>query len=331
MPELKIGETMIFEKKILSIYDQKLLKRRDPDGRAHLLVKEDFPGLCAKEYSFLGDKGQTLFAYVYHRGEVRGERLIMLDHGMGCGHSSYLAEIDSITRRGYTVFTYDHTGTHRSGGDNIGGFSQSLSDLDLAMKFVRSLDEFRKSKISVIGHSWGGFSTMNIPAIHPDISHVVAISGFISPRAIQNQVARGLLRIYRPTLYALEKATLPSYAHFDGRESMKVAKNTRALFIHSRDDKTCSFKMHFEELRRALSDEERIEFLAVDKKNHHPQYTCEAVEYKRRFSREMKRRIKNGTLSTDAEKAEFLRSYDRFKLYEQDEELWDRIFEFLEK
>ena len=322
---------MILEKKILAIYEKKLLRRRDPDGRAHLLVKEDFPGLCAKEYSFTGDKGQTLFAYVYHRGEVRHDRLIMLDHGMGCGHSSYLAEIDAITRRGYTVFTYDHTGTHRSGGDSIGGFSQSLSDLDRAVKFVRSLDEFHDSKISVIGHSWGGFSTMNIPALHTDISHVVALSGFISPRVIQNQVSRGLLRIYRPTLYGVEKAALPEYARFDGRESIKAAKNTRALFIHSRDDKTCSFKMHFEELRRALEGEERIEFLAVDKKNHHPQYTCEAVEYKRRFSREMKRRIKNGTLDTDAEKAEFLSSYDRFKLYEQDEKLWDSIFEFLEK
>ena len=322
---------MIFEKKILSIYERKLLRRRDPDGRAYVFTKSDFDGLCSRDTSFTGDKGQRLSAHFYYRGEPRYDRLIMLDHGMGCGHASYLKEIDVITRRGYTVFTYDHTGTMNSEGENIGGFSQSLSDLDRAVAFVRSIDEYKDASISVIGHSWGGFSTMNIAALYPDITHVVAISGFISPKAIQNQALTGLLKLYRPTVYRLERDALPDYYLYDGRESMKKAKNTRALFIHSRDDKTCSFKSHFEELRRALEGEERIEFLAVDNKNHHPQYTEEAVKYKMQFSRELRKRIKNGTLETDKEKSDFVKLYDFHKMAEQDETFWSTVFEFLEK
>ena len=322
---------MIFENKVLGIYKKKLIRRLDGDGSVFYFGKEDFPGLCADDVSFLGDKGQRLYGHFYFRGDKRYDRLMILDHGMGCGHASYLKEIDVITRRGYTVFTYDHTGTLDSEGKDIGGFSQSLSDLDRAVAFVRSLDEYKDASISVIGHSWGGFSAMNIAALYPDITHVVAISGFISPRAIQHQALSGILVIYRPTLYKLERDALPDYYLYDGRESMKKAKNTKTLFIHSRDDKTCSFKAHFEELRRALEGEERIEFLAVDNKNHHPQYTEEAVKYKAEFNRELRRRIKNGTLNTDEEKAEFVNSYDFHKMAEQDETFWNAVFEFLEK
>ena len=322
---------MIFEKKILSIYNHRLLRRRDPDGNAYQLRREDFPGLLSKELSFTGDRGQQLFAYIYYRTEVRRDRLIMLDHGMGCGHSSYLAEIDALTRRGYTVFTYDHTGTDRSGGDNIGGFSQSLSDLDRAVRFVRSLDDFKNSRIAVIGHSWGGFSTMNIAALYPDITHVVAISGFVSPRMIQHQALGGVLRLYRPMLYDLEKSTLPDYADFDGRESLSRAVDTRALIIHSQDDRTCLFKKHFLVLEKALKDNERVKFIAVDNKNHHPQYTEDAVSYKRAYVKELKAKLKHGELSTEGEKAAFVASYDWLRMYRQDEQFWDMVKDFLDK
>ena len=321
---------MIFEKKILNIYGRKLLRRRDPDGRAYLFTADDFEGLSYDEYSFLGDKGQTLYAYLYYQGEKRTDKLILLEHGMGCGHASYLKEIDLLTSRGYTVFTYDHTGTLKSGGDGIGGFSQSLSDLGRAVSFVRTLDGYEKSEISVIGHSWGGYSAMNISALHPDVYRIVAISGFTSPKAIQNQALRGFLRLYRPTVYNLERNALPDYYRYDGIESLKVSK-CPTLIIHSRDDKTCSFKAHFEKLRAALDKRENISFLAVNNKNHHPQYTEEAVKYKSEFQRVLKAKMKRHELDGDEEKATFVKSYDFHKMHEQDMELWDKIIDFLEK
>ena len=172
---------------------------------------------------------------------------------------------------------------------------------------------------------------MNIAAIHSDVARIVAISGFISAKTIQDQALKGPMRLCRPTLARLESEALPDYCHFDGRESMKMAVNTKALFIHSRDDKTCSYKEQFLELQKALGGKEGIEFLTVDKKNHHPQYTEEAVAYKAKFNKELSKRIKRGTLSTDAEKAEFIKMYDWRKMNEQDTELWDKVFEFLEK
>ena len=113
---------------------------------------------------------------------------------------------------------------------------------------------------------------MNIPAIHTDITHVVALAGFISPKAIQEQFFSGLLKFYRSVIYKQELSDFPEYANFDGRKSLKNTK-TKALIIHSKDDKTCHFENHFGELRGALADDGNVEFLEVDGKGHNPNYT----------------------------------------------------------
>ena len=318
---------MIFESKVLEIYRQKLLKRRDPDGRAHVFTNKEF---CLKreEYTFLGDRRQTLCAYLYYSTDKDKRRIIILDHGMGCGHNSYLKEISTLVRAGHTVFTYDHTGTMSSGGEDIGGFSQSLSDLDRAVAFVCTSLGYETNQISVIGHSWGAFSTMNIPALYPEISHVVALSGFISPKEIQHQVCRGFLRPYRKTLYKLEKERLPDYADYDARVSLGNAK-TRALIIHSKDDKTCHFNRHFVKLKKALKNKSNVKFVDTDHKGHYPQYTIEAVALKHDFNKVLKERTKNGTLETAEEKEALINSYDFHKMHEQDKEVWRKIILFL--
>ena len=321
---------MIFQKLVLKKYKSILLHRRDPDGSVFYFDKSDFDGLFSLDTHFFGDKGQRLSAHFYYRGERRTDRLIIFDHGMGCGHKAYMKEINTITERGYTVFTYDHTGTLDSEGEDIGGFSQSLSDLDRAVKFVRSLDEYKDTKIAVIGHSWGGFSTMNIPALHPDITHVVPISGFISARAIQEQVLLGPLGLYRGALFDAEKQRLPDYCHFDGRESLKDAP-TKALIIHSRDDGTCKFENQFGELKKALSHSTRVEFLALDGKEHHPHYTKRAVRKRNEYNSALRAKRKKKELADRAALEAFAASYDWQEMTEQDMDVWNRIFEFIEK
>ena len=321
---------MIFEKQIVGMYKKTLLKRHDPDGTLYYFSKEDFPGLCSEEYSFPGHKGQRLAAYLYYRGEKRTDRLIMFEHGMGSGHAAYMQEINKITEQGYTVFTYDHTGTRCSEGENIGGFSQSLSDLDRAYRFVRSMPEYNTADISVIGHSWGGFSTMNIAAIHPEITHAVALAGFISPKAIQEQVFSGFLKFYRKAIFKSELDAFPDYAEFDARKSLKDTK-TKVLIIHSKDDPTCHFDNHFGELKKVISDNENVEFLELDGKGHNPNYTEDAVRYKDERMAVLRKMLKKKQLTTDEQKAAFVKSNDWVRMTKQDESVWNKIFDFIEK
>ena len=319
---------MIFEKLIINFYKKTLLTRYDPNGKIFYFSKEDFPGLLFEECNFIGDKGQKLAGGFYYRGERRTDRLVVFDHGMGCGHRSYITEVNLLTERGYTVFTYDHTGTSNSGGDSIGGFSQSLSDLDRAITMLENHPEYKDADISVVGHSWGAFSTMNIAALHPKISHVVPISGFISPREIQAQFFSGFLKYYRKAAFRLEEENFPDYCEFDGRKSL-ANSNVKALIIHSRDDAVVSFEKHFDALRKALTGHENIEFLVLDGKGHNPNYAKEAVALLQTFNTDLRQKNKKKLLSTDEAKAQFVASYDWHKITEQDTEVWDKIDDFL--
>lgn len=321
---------MIFEKKITDVYKRKLIRRLDADGSVFYFEKEDFPGLLSDEVSFLSDKGQRLVGQFYYRGTRRTDRLIMLDHGMGCGHVGYMQEINLLTEHGYTVFTYDHTGTRMSEGENIGGLTQSLADLDHAMKFVRSLDEYKDTKIAVIGHSWGGFSTINIPALHPDITHAVVLSPYISVRSLHGQILTGLLSLYKDSVYKVEADAFPDYVGYDGIESLR-SSGVKALVIHSRDDDTCSFKKQFLVAQKALADCPRVEFIALNGKKHYPNYTTEAAQYKSEYNAIVKVLRKKRLLTTRDERVEFAMKQDWNKMTEQDMTVWERIFEFLEK
>lgn len=319
---------MIFEKKVIDLYKKTLLKRHDPTGAVFYFGKDDFPGLCFDELSFKGNKGQRLIGGFYYRGAKRSDKIVVFDHGMGCGHAAYMQEINLLTENGYTVFSYDHTGTGSSDGEHIGGFSQSLADLDQAMTALKAMPELADTKFAVIGHSWGGYSTMNIPAFHPEITHVVALAGFISPKAIQKQFLRGALSLYRKVIFKIEENALPDYCERDARQSLKKT-DAKALIIHSVDDDTVSFKAHFDALRKEFRESERVSFLTVADKRHHPHYTKSAVLCEDEFKREYKRRLKSSLLTSDKEKSEFRDSYDWVKMTEQDGDLWREIISFL--
>ena len=153
--------------------------------------------------------------------------------------TSYMREIECLAKAGYLVFAYDHTGCMASGGKHIGGFAQSLHDLDDCMKALKAEKALEGYTFSVIGHSWGGFSTMNIAALHPEITHVVSMSGFVSVELILKQMFKGILGGYVKALLAAEREINPGYADFSALESLKNT-GAKVLLVYSADDRTVS-------------------------------------------------------------------------------------------
>lgn len=317
---------MIFEKFITNIYKNQLLVRHDPDGSIFYYSPEDF-ALSYRPFEFTGDKGQTLRGFFYTVGETKKEKLIVFDHGMGCGHKAYMREILTLCEAGYEVFAYDHTGTLSSDGENIGGFSQSLADLDLALDALKSTGAIGGRSVCVIGHSWGAFSTLNISAFHRDITHIVAMSGFVSVRDMLEDVL-GAAKRYAPAIFRTEAESFPTYAYADARVSLKIS-DSKALIIHSRDDATCPFS-HFEKLQSALGDRPNTVFMALDGKRHNPNFTADAVAYKDGFFAELTRKAKKKQLATPEARAAFVASYDWERMTAQDTELWEKVIAFIE-
>lgn len=313
--------------KIDGRYKKVVVTRRDDTGILFYFKASDF-GLEVTDFSFKTKKGYTLNGHFYHHGNPKPERLIVLEHGMGIGHRAYFREIDRIAREGYLVYSYDHTGCTESEGPHVMGLGGSLPDLDDCISALIGKG-FAPENISVIGHSWGGFSTMNILSYHPSLKNVVSMSGFVSVKDMQKQVLPKRIAIFRPHFYKMEKELNPLYYNSSAIECLKKTEKP-VLIIHSMDDNSV-YKAHFIKLHKALKDKENIEFLKLDGKRHHPTYAYDAVNYREEFYKEHNKRVKGGEVNNKEEHQAFLKSYDWRRMTNQDEDVWRRIFEFLEK
>lgn len=313
--------------KILEVYKSNLFRRFDGDFTFYFGLK-DFPNLKAKPYEFLSDKGVTLRGNFYYYDNYKENHLIVFDHGMGAGHTAYFREIELLASRGYLVFSYDHTGCMASDGLHSNGFLTSLADLDSCLKAIKK--DYPYYQLSVIGHSWGGFSTSNIAAYHPDIKHVISLAPFISLEAIISQTFSGLLSFMRKPVMELEASYNPNYKDANTINSLNNFEGM-ALIIHSKDDNVLNVKYHFNKLQKALHLKENIKFVLVDKKLHNPNYTVEAVKLLQNFIREKNQLMKKGLLNTKEEQEAFINKFDWYSITEQDDNIWNLIFEILEK
>ncbi|MBQ8345668.1 MAG: alpha/beta fold hydrolase [Clostridia bacterium] len=318
---------MIFEKQVVNLYQGMMHTRCDDTETVFYFSADDFPGLKQESHPFQASAGHTLQGYVYRYEECIPNRLLVFDHGFGGGHRAYMKEIEMLCRHGYLVFAYDHTGCMESGGDSPNGLAQSLCDLNDCIAMLKSDERFASHDISVMGHSWGAFSTLNISALHPEISHIVAMSGFVSVEEMIHTFFDGWMKGYRKAILALEQQSNPKFVKFHAVQTLSHSA-TKALLIYSENDPMCR-RRHYDILKAGLEERENVRFLFVSNKSHNPNYTEEAVRYLDEFgsARAKLARKKNVTAE---EKAEFVASYDWQRMTEQDESFWQVIFEHLD-
>ncbi len=318
---------MIFENRIISIYRQIAYTRQDGNGTAYYFSAEDFDGLSKTPYSFKSSKGHNLQGYFYSYDNPIDKRIVIFDHGFGGGHRSYMKEIEKLCSHGYLVFAYDHTGCMESGGSDTNGMAQSLCDLNDCINTLKNDESFSDFDISVVGHSWGGFSTLNITAFHPDVSHVVAISGFVSVELLVKSNFGGILKLYRKAIMRLESKSNPCYARCSAIESLSNT-DVKALLIYSDNDPLCSKVAHYDALAAGLKNCDNVKLLLVSNKGHNPNYTADAVKYLGEYlgqSKKMKKKLK-----TDEQKAAFVSSWDWNRMTAQDDSVWNEIFDCLD-
>ena len=320
---------MIFEKAIVGAFKDRMYKRCDDEGLAYYFSAKDFDGLFKIPYPFTSSLGHKLQGYLYSYENSIPGRLIVFDHGFGGGHESYMKEIEMLCRHGYRVLAYDHTGCMESEGEHTRGMAQSLHDLDDCIKAVKSDPALSSLDISVMGHSWGGFSTLNIAALHKDISHVVVLSGFVSVEKIIEANFPGLLKGYRKAVMALERETNPDYMQYDATKTL-ADFGGKALLIYSENDKLVNKSIHFNALYAALSKKENIKLILETNKGHNPNYTESAVALLGKYLADHARLGKAKKLETEEQKAAFRASYDWNAMTEQDERVWADVFECLD-
>ena len=310
------------------LYRKNLFIRNDNPNGIFYFSAADFEGLQSRGYSFASCMGHELKGQFYYYENPAADRLVVFDHGMGNGHRAYMREIERLARAGFLVFSYDHTGCMESGGENTNGFAQSLKDLNDCITALKKEPTLSARSICVVGHSWGGFSTMNIAALHPDITHVVAMSGFISVRQILDQTFAGPLKFAKKSLYELEKRSNPDFVEFDAVKTLSQT-GAKVLLIASDNDAVVKKEFHYDVLHTALDGKENIHFLLTQNKGHNPSYTCDAVGYKDEFFATFQKAVKKKKLETPQQQKAFMNTYDWYRMTEQDDAVWNVILTHL--
>ena len=317
-------------KKIEQMYRAQLYARADDTGVARYFSAADFEGLGQESFAFSSSMGHRLQGYFYAYPNAVAGRLIVFDHGMGGGHRSYMREIEMLARHGYRVFAYDHTGCMESGGENTNGFAQSLRDLNDALCALKAEPSCAGCEISVMGHSWGAFSTMNIAALHPDIKGIVAMAGFVSvKRMLMQMFGRGIAKLFYKRLWFVEQAANPDFVGYDAAQTLKAA-NIPALLIYCVQDPVVKVQYHRDVLVKVLAGCERVRFLSVANRGHNPNYTPEAAAYLGEYVAALTQKRKAGELDTAEQRRAFVESWDFWRMTEQDECVWHEIFDALD-
>ena len=166
---------------------------------------------------------------------------------------------------------------------------------------------------------------MNIAALHPDITHVVVLSGFVSVELLVNSFFSGLLKPYRKPLMEMETAVNPDFVGYHAVNSLSNT-DAQVLLVYSENDALVKKAVHFDTLQKGLSHKENVRFLLVPNKGHNPNYTEDAVSYLAQYSSDVGKKLKKKQLETEAQKKLYLASYDWNRMTEQDVVVWAKIF-----
>jgi pimeloyl-ACP methyl ester carboxylesterase len=300
----------------------------------------EFAGLTRERLTFTSNRGQTLVGYMYSKTTSEGKApkgMIVIAHGLGGGHISYLDVADYFCSHGYLVFAYDATGHDESEGKAVGGIPQGLIDLDYALRFLKQNPDTVNLPIMLFGHSWGAYSVGSVLNYHPDVKAVVMAAGFNRSLDIIAEAGRGIvgkaIKVFLPFISIYEQIEFGSYA---AQTCLQGFANSTAevMIISSAADEMISSELSFGVFHERLKDDPRFEFIEyTDRRHARLWYSDEARNYQKEFNEAFAAYASTLEHGLTAEiKAEYIAQHlDKSLFYELDEALMARIVSFYDR
>ncbi len=257
------------------------------DSYKPLMFKtEDFSGLKCNEYTFSSDKGQKLAGYLYSVGDEQ-KGILVIAHGFGGGHNSYMDLAYFFAQNGYYVFAYDATGSDKSEGEGVGGVPQGVIDLDHAISFVESNEEIPDLPIVLFGHSWGGYSASAVLTYHPEVKAVIECSGFNASSDMfesgGKKQAGDLIYTMTPFIRLHERFKYGKYAvntAIDGFNSSEAS----VMIVHSADDDVIGIEYGYDKFMDSFKDDQRFTFVRFETRGHNEIFNDPDNTYKDEFN-----------------------------------------------
>lgn len=322
----------------VSIYNDNFNKRFE-SYEPYTLRVEDFEGLQRMKYEFPSDKGQMLTGYMYSAGAApRG--ILVIAHGLGAGHNSYMDCANFFAHNGYLVFAYDATACDESEGDGLGGIPQGVVDLDRALSFVEDSGNFPDLPIVLFGHSWGGYSACSVLTYHPEVRAVIECSGCNRSsdlfEAGGKEQAGDLIYAMMPFIKLHERLRYGKYAVDTAMDGF-AASDAAIMVVHSEDDGVVPIEYGYDVYYEKYGDDPRFTFVRLKDNGHN--FVYDDTTYIDEFNSEFDDWL--ATLDYDcqarenrerfiSDKADYIHAHlDRAKWCNMlNEALFDRFLEF---
>ena len=306
---------------ISRIYIKKFVCRYDKQVGVPYYSYTDFKGLKQEEYSFTNSKGIELKYFYFYYDNYKKDKIVLFLHGLDCGHTAYMAEINELCKRGFKVLAIDYTGCGDSEGKCLDSLYQPTKDV------IELLDLLKlKKEIVLVGHSLGGFTSLNILSLREEIKTAVILAGFISPkeelyRFIKSKFfVKGILRY--------EKKISGNLYNLDNKEYLKSTKD-RIFYIQSTDDQMVPYETTLKVVEEINNPS--IKTLKMSGRKHNPNYTDSAIQYMNEVFGNFDKQLREKQIKTKEDRINYFKDVSLDKLVEQDSILFDEIAEFISK
>lgn len=306
---------------IVNQYKKNLVRRYNKEVGIPYYSFKDFEGLKQEANTFKNSKSKQIHYYFYYYDGFKKDKIILFCPGIGPGHTSYLREIEILAKYGYKVLTLDYTGCGESGGESLASLNMPTFDV------VELLDLLRlKEEIVVMGHSLGGYTSLNLVNIREDIKKAVVLSGFVSIKTLMRASLHSSFITSQILKY--EKKVAPEYSGVDNIEFLK-STNKQLFVIQSDDDTLVPYKVALKFAEDA--NNANIKTLRVKGRKHNPNYTDEAIKYMGETFGKYYKLIKDKIIKTDEDKINYFKNISLEKLTEQDIKMFEEIFNFIDE
>lgn len=236
---------------------------------------EHFPNLKSEDFSFYSENNKLIGNILYHKD--KNDKIIIFANGINSNTFNYLSEINFLCSLGYTIYSYDNTGTCRSEGKSLRGMSQAVIDLNNCISAVKK--EHPNKEIILVGHSMGGYAVCNAINYH-NIKKVIAIAPFdnvvdVTYENIYSYSKKNFL--FFKTLYSiLLKCRFKEYSSLKSFSSIKNT-NCEVLVIQGTEDRTVIPNKFIESMM--ANNNPLVKFILMDGKGHEPQLSDNAITY----------------------------------------------------
>ena len=306
---------------IVNHYIKYFVHRYDKEVGIPYYSYQDFKDFKCEDNSFTNSYGINIRYFFYYYANYRTDKIILFCHGMGPGHTAYLAEIELLARRGYKVLTLDYAGCGESGGKYLGSLNKPTRDVIDLLNHLNL-----KEQIILMGQSMGGYTALNTLCLRKDITKAIAISPIVQIEPLlqlntkSKFITKHLLRYERKVDREIFDIDIPKY----------LENTTDDVFvIQSTDDQMVPYGMSLKVIECIKNS--HIKTKRYEGRKHNPNYTDNAISYMDSVFGKYYALLNEKKIQTDEDRINYFKDVSLAKLVEQDEQLFEEIVDFIEK